>query len=64
MIIDYAKLIGKRVKLVVIYTGCPLIYYDGTAVEWNSETKVLTIRDRFNKTVHIDSESIKQVVEL
>jgi hypothetical protein len=65
MIIDYGKLKGKKVKLLCVFEGLSqTIYYDGIILDSSEVNKVVTISDRFSKTVHIDMDSIKQVVEL
>lgn len=65
MILDYSKLVGKKVKLLCAFPGiAQSIYYDGEIISSNEADKIVTIRDRFNKIVHLDSDTIKQVVEL
>ena len=65
MMLDYNKLIGKRVKLLCVFPGIKQsIYYDGVILESSEANKVILILDRFGKRVHIDTDTIKQLVEL
>ena len=62
MILDYSKLADKKVKIVCIFGDIKNpIYYDGTIIDYDRDGKVLTIKDRFGKTVFLDTDSIKQV---
>lgn len=63
ILFDYSKLAGKKVKIVCVFGDVKTpIYYDGYILEYDSAGKVVTISDRFGKTVFIDADSIKQVV--
>lgn len=63
MIVDYLEYLGKRIKLVVSFQGLDkIIYYDGIVIEYNAENRLLKIKDRFDKIVLLDTETIKQVV--
>jgi hypothetical protein len=63
MNMNFSKLIGAHVKIVCIFGEIKSpIYYEGDILEYDEGGKVVTIKDRFGKTVFLDTESIRQVV--
>ena len=63
MNLDYEKLIGKKIKIVCSFGNEKnAIFYEGYIIEYDSVSKVITLKDRFSKTVFLDSDSVKQVV--
>jgi hypothetical protein len=63
MIVDYGKLKGQKVKIVCVFGDIKNpIYYDGTILDYDAQGMVLTIKDRYSKTVLLDTNSVRQVV--
>jgi hypothetical protein len=64
MIMDYSKLIGKRVKLLAVFSNenKEPIFYECVVRSYDASGGVLEIVDKYGRQVFIDSNSIRQVM--
>ena len=64
MIIDYGRLIGKKVKILAVFSDMNKvpIFYDATVLEYDAVTRVVLISDRYERKIYLDADSIKQVM--
>lgn len=63
MKINYKELISKRIKILCVFNEkMEPIFYDCELLEYNDETKVLKIKDKFNQIIYIPDDAVREVV--
>jgi hypothetical protein len=64
MIMDFGRLVGKRVKILAVFSeehNQP-IFYECIIQGYEPQGKVLEITDKFDRRIFIDADSVKQVI--